>query len=381
MIEYNHSAMNSIRDDINLSLCHSDLFAGINTGNIASVINNITEFFTEYSGIFTVSALLISFWSLKVAIKALNLKCGTKVIGYYNIARSFDSNTPYVREVVIQNLKDKEVAIHEIYIRFGKNVYLDLFDKGCYDYYVHILPPLGTLQFKFGPAYRYSCGLKTVDMSNLIWGKKQGQLVLVTNIGKIMVKRIKTGWSPHGDYFRNFGIQIIQMHKYYTTDSLYGNNGHKTKAIDYSSYGDRIVFLVTLKINGKDIEYSIFGADETQVSKFKRLKFTKQVLQDERTLRSFLNSEKKRGNIKFDSIVKIINFKNLINKAKNESDKYGYYTPKVEKWFDFYILDKAQTIWLNFKNDYDNYQKENKHYNYHCFLFNKWIKHHSSKQD
>lgn len=336
-------------------------------------MEEVQKLFNDNSGIVTALALIISLGALIVAIKALKLKCGNKVIGYYNIARSYVSSTPFIREVVLQNMKDKEVAIHEMYIRFGKNIYLDLLNKGHYDYYIHVLPPLGTLQFKFGPAYRYVSGMETVDMSKLIDGPAYGKIILETNTGKIEVKSIKTGWSPHGAYFKNFGIENVQMFKYYTPSSIYGNDGLNTKAIDYSSYGDKVMYLVTLSLNGKAVEYTIYDTKEPQVGKFNRIKFTQQSLQNETALRSFLEQEKEKGNVSFDTIDKIVNFKeDVIEQDKTEAKKYGSYTPKAEGWFEFCICDKLQTIWMNLKFDYENYCKDNKHAYYHHWIFKWW---------
>lgn len=337
-----------------------------------ATIEWLINLLNEHSGLLTFCAIFVAIWTLWITKATLNLKCGNKVIGYYNVVKSIDSSTPYIKEVVLQNMKDKEVAIHEIYIRFGKNIYLDLLNKGQYDYYLHILPPLGTLQFKFGPALRYSNGTKNVDVSELIWGTSYGKLILVTNTGKIEVKRIKAGWSPYTQYFNNMGTQNIQAHKYYTHSSLFGKDCLDTKAIDYSSYGDGVVYLITLKNKDNESEYRVFDLDKPQVQKFENVKFTKQSLQSEQALRSFLQSEKEKGNISFDDIVNVVDFRVLIEKGVAEVQKYDSYTPKAEKWFEFYICDKLQTIWWNLKLDYENYSKGNVNSHDHNWLFKLW---------
>lgn len=334
-----------------------------------TTIKWLIDLLNEYSGLLTFCAIFVAVWTLWVTKTALNLKYGNKVIGYYNVTSSIDSSTPYIREVVLQNMKDKEVAIHEIYIRFGKNIYLDLLNKGEYNYYLHILPPLGTLQFKFGPAYRYSNGTEPVDMSDLILGNSYGKVILVTNTGKIEVEKIKTGWSPHAQYFNNFGVQNIQTYKYYTRSAVFGKDSFSTRAIDYSSYGDRVMYLITLKTKGVESEYRIFNTDKPQVQKFEHVKFTKQSLQSEQALRLFLKSEKKKGNVTYDDIVHVVDFRELIEEARTEAQKYGSYTPKAENWFEFYICDKLQTIWWNLKFDYENYSKGNISSHYHYWFF------------
>lgn len=87
------------------------------------MLDTFVNYANTYSALITILALLVSVWALWVAIKALNLKCGNKVVGYYNVESSIDSSIPYIKEIVLQNLKDKEVAIQDIYIRFGRDIY------------------------------------------------------------------------------------------------------------------------------------------------------------------------------------------------------------------------------------------------------------------
>lgn len=347
---------------------------GMELQMIKEYVMTFIKGFNEYSGILTMVALLVSAWSLWVALRALGLKCGNKIIGYYTTASSIDSDMPYIKEILLQNLKDKEVAIHDIFIRFGRNIYLDMLNKGHYDHFIHVLPPMGTLYLKFGPAYRYSESMNTVDISHLIMGRKYGKIILSTNQGRINVGSIKSGWSPIFDYFRNYRTQVIQPHKFYTTESVYSNNNNEVyRAVDFSSYGDRVSYLVTLKINGKDVVYRVFNQGVDQIPYFSHVSFTPQSLQDENSLRAFLKAEKKRGHLQFDSIVKIINLHKIIEQDKQESQKYGSYKPIPDGWFTYRIIGKLQTEWWNLKQDIKNLQNRDIHYNYH-FLLSRWYK-------
>ncbi len=330
---------------------------------------NLSNSLNDYAGLFTILALLISAFSLRVAIKALSLKYGNKVVGYYNVESSIESTMPYICKVMLQNLKDKDVAILEMYIRFGRNVYIDMFNKGLYDEFIQVIPPLGTLNFTFGPSYMNCCGMNTVDLSNLIMGEKRGTIILLTSQGKIIVKPITKGWSVEADYFKNYGTQHILLHKIYTQKSVYRDGLLPHKAIDFSSYGDAVKYLVTLKIHGKDIEYKVFNGNNYQVQKFSNIKFTQQSLQSALSLRTFLDTEKKKGNIQYDCIVDVSEFGNFVEKEKNRIGKYGSYEAKAEGWFEYYILDRIQTIWWNIKADIKYFNQNNKNYNYHFHIF------------
>ena len=65
--------------------------------------------------------LIISIIVLVLTFKTWKLKCGISVLGWYGITSSIESNTPYVSEIKLQNTKDKELAISNIYIHFGEN--------------------------------------------------------------------------------------------------------------------------------------------------------------------------------------------------------------------------------------------------------------------
>ena len=78
------------------------------------MIQEIANNLNSLSGVIALLAVLVSIAALYVSIKSLSLKFSNKVIGYYNYMSSIESSTPFIREIVLQNLKDKEVAIHDI---------------------------------------------------------------------------------------------------------------------------------------------------------------------------------------------------------------------------------------------------------------------------
>lgn len=318
------------------------------------MIQEIANNLNSLSGVIALLAFLVSIAALYVSIKSLSLKFSNKVIGYYNYMSSIESSTPFIREIVLQNLKDKEVAIHDIYIKFGHNVYLDMLDKDSLnEAYIHVLPPLGTLTFNFGPVYLYSEQTQIADISKLIERKIQGKIILSTNDGMIKVKPIKKGWSPISEYFKNYGTVIIQSNRYYRKDSVCYNGDYKHKAIDYTSYGDRILYLVTLRLEDKsEVEYPIYQKLDYKVEKFSKQTFTEEILSSTKTLKEFLKKEKSKGRIQFESIVKIRDAHALINRDIKRYQKEEPIIIKAEGWFDYNIKDKFITLWWKFKDNY-----------------------------
>jgi len=317
------------------------------------MIQEIANNLNGLSGAIALLAFLVSIAALYVSIKSLSLKYNNKVMGYYNYMSSAESSTPFIREIVLQNLKDKEIAIHDIYIKFGQNVYLDMLGKdGLNEAYIHVLPPLGTLTFKFGPVYLYSEQTQIADITKLIEGK-HGKIILSTNDGMIKVKPIKKGWSPISEYFKNYGTVIVQSNRYYRKDSVCYNGAYKNKAIDYTSYGDRILYLITLRLEDKtEVEYPIYQELNYKVAKFSKLIFTEEILSSTKTLKEFLKKEKSRGKIQFESIVKIRDAHALINRDIKRYQKEEPIIVKAEGWLEYNIKDKFITLWWKLKEDY-----------------------------
>lgn len=317
---------------------------------------DIQGFYTTYDGIiniviggFSILGFLVSAIVLYITFQTWKLKCGEKVRGEFGICSSIESSGYYINNVTLENLKDKDLVIKEMYIRFGRNIYLDMFMKdSANENYVHIIPPLSTIEFKFGPAFAYTerCDKVTIEalLHKNIW--RNSRIILITNEGKLTVKRAKKGWSPEFYYFNNYGTQIIQQHRYYSDNSVYGKNGIEHSAIDYSTYGDKTLYLVKLLLdNGKIVTYPIY--EKYQVIKFENLQFSDKELETCDTLKRFIEKEKETGNINYVEIKEIIDFQSIIRgyNDKYHHDSENVLEPKPMNWFQYNIICKTETIW------------------------------------
>jgi len=342
---------------------------------------DINSFVNTYNGIFTLANLLVTIASgfvsvivLVITYRTWKLKCGNKVIGYYHVERSIDSSSAYINEIVLQNMKDKDVTIHDIYIRFGRNIYLDMLDKDHENYYVQVLPPLGTLFLKFGPAIKYLSHCEAVDMDDLIFNQQNSKIVLVTNVGKIVVDNIKTGWNPHAEFFKNYGTVNVQQFKYYTAHSVYRNGKLEHEAIDFSSYGDKVKYLVKMAIHGKEIEYRVFDANSKQVQKFSKIKFSKDSLASTKSLRLFLTNEKDKGNIDFDEIIDIIDLNAYVQYFLETYNINDTKPPISKGWLEYEICDRVQSWWWNIKEDFQNVKDGKTKWNFRFRIFQLFAK-------
>lgn len=317
--------------------------------DIHDFYNTYGEIINIIIGGFTVLGFLVSAVVLYITFQTWKLKCGEKVRGEFGICSTVDSSSYYICNIILENLKDKDLVIKEMYIRFGRNIYLDMFMKdSANEKYVHIIPPLSAIEFKFGPAFAYTERCRKVTIEELLQGNvwKKAKIILITNEGRLIVKNAKKGWSPEFYYFKNFGTQVIQQHRYYNYNSVYGKNEIEHLAINYSSYGDRTLYLVKLLLdNGKIITYPIFK--EHQVVKFEKLKFSEKELDTCETLRLFIEKEKEAGHIDYIEIKNITDFQSEIKEFDNKlhHSQEEIIKPNALNWFQYHIVCKTETIW------------------------------------
>ena len=289
--------------------------------------------------------LFISFIVLILTYKTWKLKNGKAVLGWYSISSSFESNTPYVSEINLQNTKDKELSISNIYIHFGKNVYIDMLEKDSrFDKYNIVLPPFGSAVLNFGPVYLYSDGTKKANVDKLLHIKK-GKIVLSTNDGKLVCGDFKKGWDPISDWFKNYGTNIIRVNRFYKEGSVYMGGEQPAKVYNFTSFGDKTRYIVTLGLkNGHKVEYPIYRFGERQVIKFDSIGLTKEALSSKIKLKAFINKQKGKGKIEFETLYDIVDVQERIKQCTKDIDNEPY-VPKVEGWFEYRIYNKIQTLW------------------------------------
>lgn len=294
--------------------------------------------------------LIISIVVLLITFKSHLLKRGQSVRGWVETSSSFESEESYISSITIENLKDKELVISKMYVRFGQNIYIDMFNKdGLYDNYVHIIPPFSYKEFLFGPPIACVERFSLENISRIISDHKiKRKIVLSTTRGKLIVKEPKKGWDPVADYFRNYGTRIIRPIRYYKDDSIYNKNNlpQVQPAINYTSYGNRTLYLVKIRRRNRDLStYPVYETEK--VIFFENLNFTKKTLSSKEHLSIYLNKARKSGIIDFEEIEEVIDVRSNIQDLKS---KYSVSkTPLLaENFFQYQIVDKCQTIWYKF---------------------------------
>lgn len=304
-------------------------------------------------------SLLISTIVLVITYKTYILKYGQKVRGWVGEASSITSDNKYFHTLILENLKDKDLVVFEIYIRFGYNIYLDMLDKDdLNEHYFHIVPALSIKEFRFGAPIDYVDGGNIVNLSDLIFDNKiRKQIILSTNYGKIKVSKFKKGWNPITDYFRNYGTELIQPVRYYSSSSIYGKTGKREmqSAIDYTTYGNKTLYLVILKRKHFGIvTYPIWK--DSKVIYFNKIDFSDEALSNKSSLKKFILHQRSIGKIEFERIEEIVDFQEYVRGIR-KNYTLSQHPIKAENWFTYNVIDRLQTYKYKIQEFYKRKRK------------------------
>ncbi len=317
--------------------------------------SELINFAVTFAG-FIIFAIVLYF-----TVKTWLLKHGQAVRATYSITIT---DKPYISSVIIENLKDRDLIIFAIYLKFGSNVYLDLLDiDDNYDRYHHIVPSLSTRVFELGEPLYYTESCREIDIEELLNNWQTGSIILLTNNGKIKARKIKHGWSPIAQYFKNYGTCYVKPIRLYTKDAVPCSHQQSENYIDYTSYHKGIHYIVTLKFSdGKVLDFDI--PPFHRYVDFVKLKFTPEVLSSCGELERYFLESREVGAVEFEEIIKIVDIKQIIDK-----DKEKIYCEKVEtikslNRFNYHVLWKLRTWLFNIKHP--NFPS--KLFSFYCWL-------------
>lgn len=321
------------------------------------------------------ASLVVSIVVLIITYKSWLLKNGQSIRASYDITSSCVAGGPYVSRVIIENLKDKDLVIFNVYLKLGANVYIDLLNiESGYDKYHHIIPALSTRIFELGPPYINIEHSNEVDLKKFRVALHYGRIVLATNHGKIKAKRFKRGWSPISQYFRNYATVHIRTHRLYLQTSVPASHIQSEQYIDYSSVGKHVRYFVNLMLDSnKPFEFQI--SEHEKYVLFENLDFSESVLESKETLKEYLLDCKAKNLVSFKEILSIFDVQGFIseNRKRLDLDPDGVNGFEILNPFQYYVIYQIKT-WL--------YKLQNpcfpsKLFSFYCFL---GIKKHPNKR-
>lgn len=208
--------------------------------------------------------LLVSLTSLTVATLSLIItlivlfyaacqfisKRGSKFRGAFSISSSMWSPQRYVGEVLLENTKDKVVAISVIYLRINKNIYLELIN---YSDSPRIISPFETIKLNFNEGVSgYTSSCFKINLDPLLADNKIPKMLVVsTPQGLSKVKAYKTLWDVYFESLKNFFITPVHPVKKH----------HKGE-----NFSDNLKFIVSSSMHGKQVaEYRLFRGNTYEI--------------------------------------------------------------------------------------------------------------------
>ncbi len=267
-------------------------------------------------------------------------------------AITYSKDLPYISSVIIENQKDKDLVIHDIYVRFGPNIYVDLLDKDYSDKYNIVVPPLSVKEIKFGPVFMYNVNTHRVDVESLFKTTKY-KVVLSTSHGKMICNDWEKGWSAISESLSNHHVVVARPNRIYSTSSVYFKNNFETPAIDYSSYSEEVKYVVKLITKDGEKMFCKIYDNDRKIKLFKDLTFSEDVLKDEDSIRKYLNKAKEKKLINFFKIEEIYNVRKMMDSTL---DLYQdeIIELKSETPLHFYTIGYINSKWEDIKLCWEN---------------------------
>ncbi|MCF5189604.1 hypothetical protein [Pseudomonas simiae] len=177
----------------------------------------------------SISSLLIATLSLAIALIVLFyaayqfiLKRGAGFYGAFSVSSSVWSNQRYVGEVILENTKDKAAAVSAIYLRIGRNIYLELIN---YSDSPKIIAPFETIKISFREGVSgYISSTFKVDLDTLLAGRSPRKtLIIATPQGISKVKSYKTLWNVYIESLKNHLIVPVHPVRKYHNEKYYSD--------------------------------------------------------------------------------------------------------------------------------------------------------------
>jgi hypothetical protein len=225
--------------------------------------------------------------SLAYTALAFRLKSGIHIRGTFSlVSSSVSCQDGYIKNITIENLKDKAVVIYGIYLRLASNCYLVL---EALDADPLILKPFEAYTKEYDPVDFYSMSMKTLDLRQMLKAERINKIriVLSTGEGLYHVKRSIRIKRAYELFFRN----------YLTSIALPIRSVHKGRA-----YGGNAIYLIEL-VNSSDEEVCIpIYPQDHEVQRFREFPLTRESLDSRDSLEEYLRIRMEEGVLRCASL-------------------------------------------------------------------------------
>lgn len=232
----------------------------------------------EYLAFIGIPALIVALFGASVAYKNYRRKSGVHARCGFVTQNSDQCSDAFISQVIIENTKDRAIAIYGIYLRFGANLYLVI---ERFEDQPLILKPYEIYKKDYGPLEFYRGGGMRFDLNNLLNDLKTPKnIVLSTNDGKFVAKDYVHHWQPENDYFKNNSTGIFHP----TRTQFRGKD-----------IGENIKYVIEFLDDPKNPEIVLVQPDDYRFKKFPY--FTQEALASADTVRQFIQDGMDTGTL------------------------------------------------------------------------------------
>lgn len=155
------------------------------------------------SPITTVIALL----ALAVANSNYRRKSGIDIAGSYQWEVDFRTDQPYIKELRLENRKDKAITIYFVFLKIGNNIYLELQN---HEDNPLILKAFESYQSKLDLIAGYTSNATFVNISRAFLDDSiSKEIVLATGSGKFHIRKKIKHWHAREAFFQKPEVSLI----------------------------------------------------------------------------------------------------------------------------------------------------------------------------
>jgi hypothetical protein len=282
----------------------------------------ILSFLKEYPVTISCISLLIAIFSFTFSLLNFRRKSSIKLRSLYTISSIITTDNKYISQVVIENSKDRSVAIFAIYLHIKPNIYVELSN---YEHTPLIIKAYDTITLNYDPVFFYSQGSSRIDLNQLLSSKKSKlRIVVSTPDGKHVIKSTIRYWIPYFQILKNRYTQwIVPI----------------TLEYDGKKIGSNIDFLLYVNSQDKETIYQIHRQQPGFLTP-KEFELTPKAIENKEKLESHLTQLIKENKISCNSF-KIVETKELIERPKKIIQLGSM------SWFKYTIIGTIITKILN----------------------------------
>ncbi|MFZ6665634.1 hypothetical protein [Peijinzhouia sedimentorum] len=193
----------------------------------------------------SVIAFAVAFIAMYYTRESYILKKGANFRGTVVVSADYKSSQPYISQYIIENLKDRSIAIYGVFLKIGRGSFLELENFNDKPF---ILKGFESHISNLGIVYRYLSGQNVIDLREILI-KGKYNLILSTSEGKYTIEAKTEKWDPHKEIWKNIYTDILIADRYSDNGIQFGDKTKYIVKVNYSSGKKDVWPVLKIKAN------------------------------------------------------------------------------------------------------------------------------------